>query len=69
MTKVVVFCDRCGREITDKRHGWLSHKIKYSIICFWNPDCQDGKWRYEEDKALCPQCEEDFVQWYKKGAN
>ena len=63
MTKVVIFCDRCSREITDTKYGWLSH-----MLSFDNPDRKD-EWRYEEDKYLCPQCKGNFIQWYKKGVN
>ena len=67
MTKT--FCDRCGREITtDREYGWLSHRVKYSTISFWAPHHKD-KWTHDDDKYLCPQCEEEFVQWYEKGVN
>lgn len=60
MTKT--FCDRCGKEITNKC-GWITHKTIYAIIRLV-PWKEHTEWSEQVDKYICPECENSYIQWF-----
>ena len=61
MTKM--FCDRCGKEIITKEHGWITHKTLYASIRFFTAK-KHGEWSDREDLYICPECEDSYIHWF-----
>jgi len=60
MTKI--FCDRCGKEITEPKKGMLSHRVYYGSV--W---MESFRYVNDEDLAIhtiCETCEDDFIKWF-----
>lgn len=63
MTKI--YCDRCGKEITEPKKGVIHHRVHYGKV--W---LESFRFVNDEDTSIhtiCKTCEEYFVKWINAG--